>query len=126
MQSMRIFIVEDNWDTLTSLKRYLEHLGHSVTTAQSMKAALAVIPSTEVDILISDIGLPDGTGWELLQHAKFRHPVFAIAITAYGTQADLERSKAAGFRRHVMKPFGGEELVPIIKEAIRELRPSSS
>jgi two-component system CheB/CheR fusion protein len=117
---MRVFLVENHQDTLRYLKMYLETLGHSVMTARTMKAALAAIPSAECEVFISDIGLPDGNGWELLEQAKFPRPVYAVAISGFGAEGDLERSKAAGFRRHLVKPFGGQDLVEAIEEAARE------
>ena len=61
---MRIFVVENHRDTLKYLKMFLESLGHSVTTARTMKAAQAAIPTTDCQVFISDIGLPDGNGWD--------------------------------------------------------------
>jgi CheY-like chemotaxis protein len=118
---LRIFVVENHRDTLKSLTMYLESFGHSVQSARTMQAALAALPKADCDILISDLGLPDGDGWELLRKVKFPRPVYAIAISGYGTEADQEKSRAAGFRHHIVKPFGGEELGPIIEEAAREL-----
>lgn len=118
---MRIFIVEDHGDTLKYLKMYLEALGHSVITAQTKSQALAAIPSADCDVFISDIGLPDGNGWDLLKDACFSRPVYAIAISGFGTQGDRERSTEAGYRRHIVKPFGVRDLAPYIEEAAREL-----
>ena len=61
---LRIFVVEDHVDTLDCLKLYLESLDHTVLTAQTVAEALAELPSANCEVLISDIGLPDGTGWE--------------------------------------------------------------
>jgi CheY-like chemotaxis protein len=118
---MRIFLVENHRDTLQTLKLYLEGLGHSVNTARTMKAALAAIPTEDCQVYISDIGLPDGNGWDLFEHAQFPHPVYAVAISGFGAKSDIERSKAAGFRRHLVKPFEGPDLLEAIDEAEREL-----
>jgi CheY-like chemotaxis protein len=119
---MRIFVVENHQDTLKYLKMYLESLGHSVATARTMKAALTAIPTEDFQVFISDIGLPDGSGWEIMERAQFPQPVYAVAMSGYGTETDLKRSKAAGFRRHIIKPFGGEDLIEVMAEAAREIQ----
>lgn len=118
---MRIFIVENHPDTLKYLKMYLESMGHSVTTACTMQAALAASPTEHCDVLLSDLGLPDGDGWQLLKQAKFPQPVYAVAISGFAAESDLERSRAAGFRRHIVKPFGGEDLREALEEAACEI-----
>ena len=72
-------------------------------------------------MLISDIGLPDGTGWELLQRLQLPHPIYAIAMSGFGMNADQARSRAAGFRHHLLKPFPLNELDGLLEEAAREL-----
>ena len=118
---MRIFIVENHPDTLKCLKMYLESLGHSVTTACTMQAALAASPTEDCHVLLSDLGLADGDGWQFLEQAKFPQPVYAVAMSGFAAESDLARSKAAGFRRHIVKPFGGEYLREALEEAAREL-----
>jgi CheY-like chemotaxis protein len=120
---MRIFLVENHRDTLRYIKMYLESLGHSVATARTMKEALEAIPSQEFEVLISDIGLPDGDGWVLMEQAHFPRPVYAVAISGFGAESDLERSRAAGFRRHIVKPFSGPDLLAAIEEAARDKDP---
>ena len=120
--AMRIFVVENHPDTLKSLKMYLESMGHSVTTACTMQAALAASRTEDCDILMSDLGLPDGDGWQLLKQAKFPQPVYAVAMSGFATESDIERSMAAGFRRHIAKPFGGEDLREVLEDAAREIK----
>jgi len=67
---LRIFAAENHEDTLLALRLYLEELGHSVESARTMTEALEKLPGSNVQVLISDIGLPDGTGWELLQRRE--------------------------------------------------------
>ena len=112
----RVFIVENHADTLLSLRFYLEDLGHTVTSARNLKEALQLLPG-DVQILISDIGLPDGTGWELIKKAKLPTTVFCIAMSGFGMNADSERSVRAGFRHHLLKPFKAEELDKALAEA---------
>ena len=114
---MRIFIVENHQDTLASLKLYLEDLGHEVQSATTIANALEALPSAEPDLMFCDIGLPDGTGWELLQSVQLAKPLFAVAMSGFGMNADDARSRAAGFRHHLLKPFRIVELNRILAEA---------
>ena len=101
---MRILIVEDHYDTRRWLQLHLEDLGHQVFIAEDVGAALEILNASPCDVLISDIALPDGTGWELLEQTK-TPPQFAIAMSGLGRTADEARSRQAGFRYHLYKPF---------------------
>jgi len=118
---LRIFVVENHSDTLKYLTLYLEQMGHTVVSARSMATALDTMPAAECDVLISDIGLPDGSGWELLKRANLPRPIYAIAMSGFGTSSDRLKSKAAGYRRHILKPFPPEELDEMLEEAGAEL-----
>ncbi len=120
---LRIFVVENHPDTLMYLQMYLEVLGHKVASARTIKDALSSLTATEYDVLISDIGLPDGSGWELLPrvHAGAPRPIFAIAMSGFGLSADHERSREAGFRHHLLKPFRPDELNGMLQEAALEM-----
>ena len=115
-----IFVVENHADTLKYLRMYLEQLGHEVRSARSMMEALAELPAAECDVLISDIGLPDGDGWQLLRQINLSHSPYAIAMSGYGMSADRLRSKEAGYRHHILKPFQPDELEAMLEEAARE------
>lgn len=119
IKSLRVFVVENHPDTLRSLCSYLEDLGHHVQTAMTMSQTLNVLPKIDIDLLICDIGLPDGTGWELMQ--KLSPKIFAVAMSGFGMNADAAKSKAAGFRHHLLKPFKAAELDKILAEASTEL-----
>ena len=67
-----VFVVENHPDTLRSLRMYLEEMGYTVKSAATLEEALATIPGSGCDVLISDIGLPDGSGWDLLHSLKAR------------------------------------------------------
>lgn len=118
--SLRIFVVENHPDTRKYLTMYLEDLGHTVNSAQSMQEALLLLREQALDVLISDIGLPDGDGWELLRQAGLPSGTYAIAMSGYGMNADHARSKAAGYRHHVLKPFGPDDLDSLLAEAAAE------
>jgi len=126
---LRVFVVENHSDTLKYYRLYLQTAGHEVHSAKTMMEALEKIPGSNCDVLISDVGLPDGSGWELLRRLKdegLTHPGFAIAVSGFGTPADREKSRAAGFRHHLLKPFNPEELDVMLDEAVRELGANSA
>ncbi len=115
--SLRVFIVENHPDTLLYLRRYLEQQGHTVHVAQDMTSALAKWPTLEVELLISDIGLPDGDGWELLRRLGTDGRFLAVAMSGCGANADKAKSRAVGYRHHLIKPFLPDELDLILEEA---------
>ncbi len=122
-RSLRIFAVEDNEDTLKYLLIYLRDQGYVVHSARNMKQALRDFPVGGCDVLISDIGLKDGTGWELLRQLRARdktNPRVAVAVSGFGQTADQRRSQAAGFRYHLLKPYDLDELDQILKEVEAE------
>jgi CheY-like chemotaxis protein len=118
---LRIFVVEDDNDTLAAIEIYLEQLGHIVFSARSKAEALKKIPQANCHVLISDINLPDGNGWEILEEIENSRPNYAIAISGYGTRANRQRSAESGFRHHVVKPVFPESLNTLLKEATAEL-----
>lgn len=120
LPSLRVFVVENHEDTLQSLRSYLEGLGHTVTAARGMTEALAALPNCECDVLISDIGLPDGDGWELLERADLPNGVYCVAMSGFGLSGHRARSKASGYRHHLLKPFNPDELDSILEDAARE------
>ena len=117
---LRIFVVENHADTLKWLSIYLELMGHTVLTAMTKAAALAALPDADCDMLISDIGLPDGDGWELLKSARLKRPIYAVAMSGFGLDGDRRKSKAVGYRHHLVKPFVPEELDIALELAARE------
>ena len=117
---LRVFVVENHADTLDLLTQYLQSMGHAVCSANTMTEALAALPNSPCDALISDIGLPDGDGWELMEKAHLPASVYAIAMSGFGANADRLKSKAAGFRRHLLKPFVPTELDAALEEAADE------
>src|SRR6478672_10800563 len=116
-RSLRVFVAENHPDTVRALGSYLEALGHRVTYAASLTEALELLRGNPFDVLISDIGLPDGNGWELLERADISADVYCVAMSGFGANADRARSRAAGYRRHLLKPFDPEELDAILDEA---------
>lgn len=103
---LRLLVVEDHRDTLDTLQQLLKRRGYAVRTAGSVEQALEVAEGYEFDLLVSDIGLPDGRGTELLERLekRSRHPFLAIAMSGFGTDEDLRSSHHAGFAQHLTKP----------------------
>ena len=120
MPPLRIFVVENHADTVKYLRLYLEQMNHVVESARTMTEALAVLAKEKFDVLISDIGLPDGDGWELLRRAGASRPGYAIAMSGFGMNGDRTKSMEAGFRSHLLKPFMPDDLEDILEEAAAE------
>jgi CheY-like chemotaxis protein len=127
MQALRVFLVENHEDTVRYIKMYLEHLGHEVLIAPEMQTALREIPESKSDVLISDIGLPEGDGWSLLERLGPSRPAFAIAISGYGTGNDQRKSRAVGYNAHLVKPFLPNALLALLQQAAekRESTPAN-
>ena len=118
----KIFVVEDHETTARALKMYLETQGYEVTHAATMKSALKAADNN-FDLLICDISLPDGSGWDLMKKLSARKPVRGIAFTASGTPEDIARSKKVGFVRHLVKGSPAEELILAIEDVLKNNTP---
>jgi signal transduction histidine kinase len=102
--AVRVLLVEDHEETLKILAMLLRRLSFDVTTASSIKAALAAAAEKRFDLLISDLGLPDGLGYELMRSLRTTIHVRGIALSGYGMSSDLRLSQEAGFAEHLVKP----------------------
>ena len=110
-EGLRILLVDDHPDTCAALERLLKLRGHHVTAAHNMRGALAQAGDAEAfDLLISDVGLPDGNGMDLLRVLRTRRPIRGIAISGFGMDADIGKSLEAGFSEHLVKPVKLEKL----------------
>ena len=118
---LRIFLIEDQRDSLEALQIYLEQSGHVVFSARNKAEALREIPRANCHVLVSDINLPDGNGWDLMQEVGKLCPDYAIAISGHGMKADRERSAESGFRHHLVKPISAQKLDTLLQEATTEL-----
>ena len=122
-RALRVLLVEDHPDTARQLTRLLERAGHVVSWAGSVREAqeCAASHASEscpcgFDILISDLGLPDGSGHDLMRELASRHPIPGIALSGYGMKDDIDDSIAAGFARHLTKPVDWQELRSAIQK----------
>ena len=118
---LRIFVVENHEDTRFLLVLLLEQLGHTVFAAASLGEALMALPPAHCDVLISDIGLPDGNGWELMTRLGDERPRYAIAMSGFGMSSDRQRSLGVGYRHHLLKPVEPNQLERLLDEAAAEL-----
>jgi signal transduction histidine kinase len=107
---LRVLLVEDHRDTADQLARLLQRAGHEVTCAGTIKEARESARSAEFDILISDLGLPDGTGYELMRQISRERRIPGIALSGFGMKDDVQNSIAAGFARHLTKPVDWQQL----------------
>src|SRR5713101_8608378 len=85
-RSLRILVVEDHADTLRVLARLLDHFGHEISVADGAHSALEIVESKEFDVVLSDIGLPDGSGYEVIAQAKRKQPIKGVALTGDHTR----------------------------------------
>ncbi len=119
LDAMRILLVEDEPDTREFLTRLLEDHGAAVVTAASAEEALSSMVAQPPDLLISDIGLPDVDGYDLIQRVRQGFPeqgstIPAIALTAYARPEDRTRALQAGYQTHLAKPVEPSELLMTI------------
>jgi CheY-like chemotaxis protein/two-component sensor histidine kinase len=118
LEAIRLLVVEDEADTLEFLRRLLTTHGATVFTAASAGEALTLVRDQRPDLMISDIGLPEMDGYDLIQRVR-REPspgrdMPAIALTAYARSEDRTRALRAGYQAHIAKPVEPNELLAMI------------
>ncbi len=113
--ALRILLVEDHADTAIMLRRLLELGGHTVKTAGTVASALETAGEHPFDLLVSDLGLPDATGHTLMRTIHERFGIPGIAMSGYGMDEDIRKSRDAGFSVHLVKPVD----VSALEQAIR-------
>ncbi|MDB6004908.1 MAG: multi-sensor hybrid histidine kinase [Prosthecobacter sp.] len=111
---LRLLIVEDHHATLSAMSRLLERDGHRVFCATNVEEALTQAATNVCDVLISDIGLPDGDGYSLMSQIRHRYGWPGVALSGYGMEADVRKSTAAGFAAHLIKPVEITQLREVI------------
>jgi len=115
-RAMRILLVEDHEDTKQSLTKLLRLRVYNVQSASNIKSALGLITKDQFDVPISDLGLPDGSGIDLIRKVSSDRPVLGIALTGFGMEEDVRKSREAGFKHHLVKPIDLNKLDSIIQE----------
>jgi len=107
---MSVLLVEDHEPTARVLAKLLRNLGHDVKTVYSVASALGATNVQRFDLLLSDIGLPDGSGLDLMRQLRDQYAGKAIALTGFGMEEDIRSTRAAGFAAHVTKPVDFQRL----------------
>ena len=121
-RQIRILFVEDHADTARVLGRILKNAGFDVSHADTLAQARDLAAGRRFDLVISDVGLPDGSGLDLMRHLRDTQGLSGIALSGFGSEDDVAASTAAGFAEHIIKPVDWERL----REAIERLTPKSS
>jgi signal transduction histidine kinase/CheY-like chemotaxis protein len=109
-RSLQLLVVDDHPQTLRVLASLLRKRGHKVLTAECVQTAIQLLEDERFDVLISDIGLPDGNGCDVMRAAKARQSLVGIALSGFGMEEDVRRSIDAGFDHHLTKPIDFQEL----------------
>ncbi len=120
--SLRLLIVEDHHDTAMLLSTLLELRGHEVEVAENVEDALRLAGQQQFDLVVSDVGPPDASGYDLMRQLREQMPIRGIAISGRGGPDDIKRSRDAGFSEHLTKPVGLKKLEQAIGRVIGESR----
>jgi CheY-like chemotaxis protein len=116
LRGCRALVIDDDPDALDLFVRLLQRAGAEVRTAASVKDALDVMSGATVDVVLSDIEMPDEDGMAFIQRMRSAGSrLRVVAVTAYGSPDDRLRMLAAGFDAHVAKPVDAEELVAVVR-----------
>jgi CheY-like chemotaxis protein len=113
----RLLVVDDHQDTCTGMKMILERRGYHVAVAYSAEQAAEKARSQDFDLLISDIGLPDRSGYELMQELRSQG-LPGIALSGFGMENDVNRARDAGFAEHLTKPINFDRLEEVIQQLL--------
>src|SRR5881396_842714 len=114
----RVLLVDDHHDTCIGMKRMLERRGYEITVAHSADQAVEKVRTQDFDLLISDIGLPDRSGYELMREVRLNRNLPGIALSGFGTEQDVSQARAAGFSEHLTKPINFERLEKTIQNLL--------
>ncbi len=113
---LRLLVVEDHVDSAELLAELLESSGHTVRVANTASAAMEAANEQPFDDVVSDGGLPDASGYELMQQLRERFPIKGIAMTGSGRQSDIDAGRAAGFSVYLTKPVSLQRLQQALDE----------
>ena len=121
---LRIFVVEDHPGTARAVETFLRGAGFEVAVATDMTSALKLARNLSFDVLLCDLNLPDGTGWDLIAQLRKRGPVRGIAFSAFDDPDHIARSEAVGFMEHFVKGSPPQDLVTAINRVATAFPPS--
>src|SRR5437588_5904682 len=114
----RVLLVDDHHDTCIAMKRMLERHGYEITVAHSAEQAVEKVRIEDFDLLISDIGLPDRSGYELMREVRVNKDLPGIALSGFGSEQDVKQARDAGFAEHLTKPINFERLEKTIQNLL--------
>jgi hypothetical protein len=114
---LTVLLIEDHVDTAEVMAQLIRGMGHDVTVVGRVDDALAATQSATYDLIVSDVGLPDGTGLDFVKAFREHSDVPAVALTGFGTDDDVRRCLAAGFTSHLTKPVNFTQLEQLIESA---------
>ncbi|SEA79455.1 hybrid sensor histidine kinase/response regulator [Paraburkholderia sartisoli] len=114
---LAILLIEDHEDTAEVMAQLIRGLGHDVTVVGRVADALAAAQAAAFDLVVSDVGLPDGSGLDFIMTFREHSDVPAVALTGFGTDDDVRRCLAAGFTSHLTKPVNFIQLEQMIESA---------
>jgi PAS domain S-box-containing protein len=117
-EGLKVLLVEDHLDTRKSMEFLLARYKYVVKSAGSAEEALALAEQHPFDLVISDLGLPDASGLELMKQLRDRFGLKGIGVSGYGMEEDIALSHAAGFTHHLTKPITMDRLRTAIAEAV--------
>jgi CheY-like chemotaxis protein len=118
-RALCILLVEDDTDSLSALARLLNMTGYRAVAAGTAEEALRLAAAQRCDLVVSDVGLPDRSGLELMRELAARYQIPGIAVSGYTDAADVTECERAGFSRHIKKPIDFQKLVEAVEELVR-------
>jgi DNA-binding response OmpR family regulator len=119
---LKVLLVEDHTSTSEVLARLMRRHGHEVHTASTLAGAQESADRNSFDLLISDLGLPDGSGHDLMRDLAKKHRLTGIALSGYGTPSDIVACREADFALHLLKPVDWK----VLEAALLEVPPSQA
>jgi PAS domain S-box-containing protein len=114
---LTILLIEDHVDTAEVMAQLIRSMSHDVTVVGRVDDALAATQSATYDLIVSDVGLPDGTGLDFIAAFREHSNAPAVALTGFGTDEDVRRCLEAGFTSHLTKPVNFDQLEQLIESA---------
>ena len=121
LSGIKVLVVDDEPDARQLIRRVLIECGAEVAVAGSVDEAMSLIESSRPDIMVSDVGMPDQDGYDLIRRVRARlaaKTLPAVALTAFARSEDRRRALLAGFQTHVSKPVDPAELVAVVASLV--------
>jgi DNA-binding response OmpR family regulator len=118
----KVLVVDDDVDHCLMLEVALQSLGYEVAVAHSCRSAVALLRDDDLDALVCDLTLGDGTALDILRAVGSRRPRVSVVLSGFDSEQDRERSIAAGFDAHLVKPSSIDDIASILSEGLRRPR----